>query len=144
MSPLIRNNFIVIAFLLASNSLYGQGLAIEGYSPVSYFTKGMAERGNEAFSATHEGSVYFLTSKEQLDMFTASPERYTPRFGEYCPYSLKTGMRKAIDPRRFKVVGDSLLLFHYSDELDAKSEWDKGDDNEQLFEAREEFVLFTF
>lgn len=144
MIPKLRDYLLLFLFIFASNSVYAQNLAIEGYSPVSYFTKGIPERGNSAFSARHEGDVYYLTSETQRSLFIASPEKYLPKFGEYCPFSLKTGMRKAIDPTRFKVIGDSLLLFHYSDELDAKTEWDKGNDSEQLFKAGEEYVLFTF
>lgn len=121
-----------------------QELAIQGYSPVSYFSKGIAEKGNEAFSAEYKGSVYYLSSQAQKDLFVANPEQYTPRFGEYCPFSLQTGMRKAIDPTSFKIVGETLLLFHYSDELDAKSEWDKGNDSSQIEKATGEFVLIRF
>lgn len=135
---------LLFTFIGVSHSSFAQNLAIQGYSPVSYFTKGIAEKGNETYAVEHKGSVYYLSSTEQKAMFSADPESFTPRFGEYCPFSLKTGMRKAIDPESFKIVGDSLLLFHYSDELDAKSEWNKTEDGPQIDKASGEYVLFTF
>lgn len=136
--------FILLAFFAMPHPSFAQELAIQGYSPVSYFTKGIAEKGNEAYAAEYKGSVYYLSSLSQKELFVADPENFTPRFGEYCPFSLKTGMRKTIDPTSFKVVGDTLLLFHYSDELDAKFEWNKTADGPQIDEAEGEFVLFTF
>jgi hypothetical protein len=102
---------------------------------VSYFTKGIAEKGDEAYAVEHKGSVYYLSSLAQKEIYIGDPESFTPRFGEYCPFSLKIGMRKAIDPESFKIVGDSLLLFHYSDELDAKSEWNRTADGPQIDKA---------
>lgn len=135
---------LLLTFSAVSHSSFAQDLAIQGYSPVSYFTKGIAEKGNEAYAAEHKGSVYYLSSLSQKELFIADPESFTPRFGEYCPFSLKTGMRKAIDPTSFKIVGNTLLLFHYSEELDAKLEWNKAADGPQIDEATGEFVLFTF
>ncbi|MFK7862642.1 MAG: YHS domain-containing (seleno)protein [Pseudohongiellaceae bacterium] len=137
-------NLLFLTFLSAAGFASGQELAIQGYSPVSYFTKGIAEKGSEKFAAEYKESIYYLSSQDQKDLFVANPAKYAPRFGEYCPFSLQTGMRKAIDPTSFKIVGDTLLLFHYSDQLDAKLEWNKGEDNSQIEKANGEFVLFTF
>ena len=54
--------------------------AIEGYSPVSYFTKGIAEKGSPDYQVTNNGQVYYLVSAEQVDLFNANPEKYKPKF----------------------------------------------------------------
>ena len=94
-----------------------RGVAIQGYSPVSYFVAGRAERGNPQFSATHNNLLYYFTSEKQIALFKQNPDRYTPRYGEYCPYSLALGRKVGIDPTRFKIHNDQLLLFHSSIEL---------------------------
>jgi hypothetical protein len=78
----------------------------------SYFEKGLAEKGKSEFQST----------------FNAYPKHYTPVFGELCPYSLAEGRHVAIDPTRFRIVGDQLLLFHRSKEKYALAEWDKSSD----------------
>ena len=97
--------------------------AIGGYSPVSYFTENKAERGSPEFSAEHDGRVYFFTSQEQVELFTANPKKYRPRY-HLCPYSLALGMVLPLDPTNFKIIGDNLLLFHLSEEKDALKEWE--------------------
>jgi YHS domain-containing protein len=120
-------------------------LAIEGYSPVSYFEKNLPEKGKPEFQSSYEGKVYYLASAEQLATFEADPKHYAPVFGEYCPYSLALGRRVAIDPTRFEIVQGQLLLFHNSAELDALSEWDKDKDPNQLLKrAKAEYTLFRF
>lgn len=77
--------------------------------------------------------------------FNADPKHYTPVFGELCPYSLAEGRHVAIDPTRFRIVGDQLLLFHRSKEMDALAEWDKSNDkNKILKRANGEHILFRF
>lgn len=120
-------------------------LAIEGYSPVSYFEKNLPEKGKPEFQSTYQGKVYYLASAEQLAKFAADPKRYAPVFGEYCPYSLALGRRVAIDPTRFEIVQGQLLLFHKSAELDSLKQWDQAPNQDELLRrARAEYTLFRF
>jgi len=120
-------------------------LAIEGYSPVSYFEKNLPEQGKPEFQASYEGNIYYFASAEQVKTFAANPKHYVPIFGEYCPYSLALGRRVAIDPTRFRIVDGQLLLFHRSTELDAAKAWDKSKDQEQILKrANSEYTLFRF
>ena len=54
---------------LNNYNLPSHGVALEGYSPVSYFEMGNAERGNALFSVLHEGVTYHLTSARQVETF---------------------------------------------------------------------------
>ena len=120
-------------------------VAIEGYSPVSYFTKNKAEKGNPKFAVTHKEKTYHLTSAEQVKVFQADPDKYTPKFGQYCAYSLTLGRRMSIDPTSFKVLGDDLLLYHKSEEADGRAAWEKSDDEPKLvLEAQKQFTLLRF
>ena len=60
------------------------GVAILGYSPVSYFSVGKPELGDPAFAVEFGGVTYWLTNREQLEMFKQDPERYIPAHGGWC------------------------------------------------------------
>ena len=120
-------------------ALSKSNIAIDGYSPVSYFEKGIAERGDPGFAVEHGGRVYYLASAGQAAKFSAAPEQYKPLF-DVCPYSLSLGRKVSIDPTRFKIVAGRLLLFHNSAELDALRAWnEKDDDLGQLNQARRNY-----
>ncbi len=104
--------------------------AIGGYSPVSYFTENKAERGSSEFAVEHDDRVYYLTSEAQVELFKLDPDKYRPRHPS-CPYSLAHGMVLPLDPTNFKVIGDSLLLFHRSEEKDALLEWNRSEISEE-------------
>ena len=93
-------------------------IGIQGYSAVSYFENDRAEPGSADYSVEFDKRVYYFTSAEQADKFRQQPEKYMPKFGEYCPYSLALGRRVGIDPTNFSIVDGQLLLFHNSVELD--------------------------
>lgn len=119
--------------------------SIGGYSPVSYFTKGKAELGTREHAVAHNGMVYYLASEEQVSLFNENPEKYRPRYS-VCPFSLTEGKKRALDPTNFKVVGDTLLLFHKSKGINGLSGWDQSDltDKELIDRADKEYVLFRF
>jgi len=120
-------------------------VAIGGYSPVSYFTENAAVLGTVEFAVAHKGEVYYLTSAQQVDMFIANPKKYQPRF-QTCPYSLINGKQLALDPTNFKVVGDTLLLFHRSEKADGLAKWNSSglSDEELLKRADTQHELLRF
>ncbi len=95
--------------------------AIDGYSPVSYFTWNRAEKGDSEYAVSHDGVIYFLTSQAQVEAFNRNPDKYRPRH-DPCPYSLALGGQLPLDPTNFRVVGDTLLLFHVPDAIDGLTE----------------------
>ena len=119
--------------------------AIEGYSPVSYFTEQRAEKGKPAFSVAYRGRTYWLTSQEQVNLFRADPERYRPRY-DVCPYSLSLGKRLPLDPTNFKIVAGSLLLFHRSEQGDGLKSFESSglSDQELIRRADASYVLLRF
>lgn len=117
------------------------GPSIDGYSPVSYFTKNKAERGSAEFSAEHDGKTYYLTSQEQAALFKQDPDKYRPRYPS-CPYSLAYGGVLPIDPTSFKIVGGHLLLFHHSEEQDSLLKWNNSELSEEELLRRADANLF--
>lgn len=124
------------------------GPAIGGYSPVAYFTQDAAVLGSPEFAVRHDGRTYWLASAEEASTFAASPERYVPRFGAFCPYNLTLGRETPIDPTNFKIVADTLLLFHRSDDgrADGLVSWEASpvDERELLRRAEGQFRLLSF
>ena len=119
--------------------------SIDGYSPVSYFTENKAEIGSVEFAVEHDGNIYYLTSRKQMEIFLKDPDKYQPRH-RACPFSLAYGMVLPLDPTNFKIVGDSLLLFHRSEEKDALLEWNNSElsQEELLRRADANVFLVTF
>lgn len=120
--------------------------AINGYSPVSYFTEGRPERGDPAFAVRHDERTWFFTSEAQRDLFRADPEKYLPRYAELCPYNLVLGRTQPIDPTRFRIVGGQLLLFHSSEGTDGLELWKKSplSEAELMRRADARFELLSF
>lgn len=138
--------FLLVTGFAATVTLAAENdIAIDGYSPVSYFTKGEPERGSPRFAALHEGKIYYLTSQEQLRRFSDNPERYVPALGGHCPFSLALGRNVAVDPERFEIIDGRVYLFHDSAELDALEAWRKADNRRDLLEAAgHQFELMRF
>lgn len=66
---------------LHSRNLSADGVAIDGYSPVSYFSKGYAEKGRPDYAVEHQGVTYYLVDDQQVELFKADPDKYVPAFG---------------------------------------------------------------
>jgi YHS domain-containing protein len=96
------------------------GLAIEGYDPMAYFTVMMPVKGTPEFRADHHGSTFYFVSAAHRDAFAADPSTYAPQYGGYCAYGMAKGYKAAIDPAAFTVVGGKLYL-NYSETV--RSQW---------------------
>lgn len=120
-------------------------IAIQGYSPVSYFSRHIAEKGSPEFAVEYDGKTYHLTSQQQADDFQKNPRQFIPLFAEFCPYSLTLGRQVSIDPTNFKIIGSKLLLFHKDEEMDGLKQWnDHGNDQELLEKANQQYLRFQF
>jgi len=60
-----------------------RSVAIGGYDPVAYFTRGKAVKGSEAFTYSWMGAQWHFTSGEHREMFKSNPEGYAPQYGGY-------------------------------------------------------------
>jgi len=120
---------------LHSYNLPGHGVAIEGYSPVSYFTVGKAVRGKRDFSVEHNGVTYFLTSEREQQQFRVDPEKYVPAYGGWCAFGMAVEDKFPIDPHSFKIVDGKLNLFLKNKSIDALELWNKGDEPDLIGKA---------
>jgi YHS domain-containing protein len=88
------------------------GLAIQGYDPVAYFTGGQPVKGNPQFSADHEGAKYLFASAEHKALFDANPAKYVPAYGGYCGYAASINRLSPISPEWFQIQDGKLILQH--------------------------------
>lgn len=96
------------------------GIAINGYDPVAYFTKAMPVKGDAAFSSDWDGVSVLFSSAENKAMFDADPGKYAPKYGGYCAYAVSKGATAPTDPEAWTVVDDRLYL-NFS--VDVRSIW---------------------
>ena len=88
-------------------------VAIRGYDPVAYFTKGAAFKGKKEFEYEWKGAKWRFASEENMNQFILSPESYEPQFGGYCSYAAGLGQVASSDPRQFTISGGK-LYFNYN------------------------------
>jgi hypothetical protein len=122
-------NILVLAFgllgtycspVLASEFFEQNGLAIDGYDPVAYFTDIKPVKGVPEFRADYQDATFQFVSAAHRDTFAANPNKFTPQYGGYCAYGMAKGYKASIDPAAFTVVGDKLYL-NYSETI--RSRW---------------------
>ncbi len=105
-------------------------VALAGYSPVSYFAKGVAERGTTPFVVSHRGIHYKFTSPTQMNRFKADAGKYEPAYGGWCAFGMAANRKDPPDPTHFKIVNGRLLLFAKSARSDALELWNRQDERE--------------
>lgn len=104
------------------NTGYFGGIAIMGYDPVAYFTKGRAMKGSEEFTHEWLGATWHFANAKHRDLFAADPVKYAPQFGGYCADGIAHGETTAnIDPKAWRIIGGKLYL-NYSESAAAELE----------------------
>ena len=91
-------------------SVDSNDLAIQGYDPVAYFTKGAPTKGEEKFTATFKNAIYQFASAANRDKFKKTPEKYAPQYGGYCAMGVVLDKKLAVEPTAWKIVNDKLYL----------------------------------
>ncbi len=115
--------FLMMSVAQASSvNVDGNGLAIQGYDPVSYFTDGKPMKGSSKFTAEHNGATYQFSSIEHQTTFKANPDKYAPQYGGYCAYGLSYGSKAPIEVDKFSVV-DGKLYLNFNGDI--QSRWSK-------------------
>lgn len=105
----------VLAATLSASAFAGEfferdGVAIEGYDPVAYFTEKQPVLGKKEFSAEYKGSVFLFSSAANRDKFKASPEAFAPQFNGFCAYGTAGGYKAKSDGTAFTVLDGKLYL----------------------------------
>jgi YHS domain-containing protein len=94
------------------NNLNAEGVIIDGYDPVSFFSDNKPVKGNPQFTYTYDKAKYYFVSQQHLDAFKADPEKYKPQFGGWCAYAVSLGRIAPIDVNTFSIVDGRLVIQH--------------------------------
>lgn len=108
--------FAIPPFVHASEIYVTEGVAINGYDPVTYFKEQKPVKGSAKFKASYQGADFQFSSRENQDAFVRNPERFAPQYGGYCAYGLARGYKATTEPQAFTIVDDKLYL-NYNDEI---------------------------
>lgn len=93
-------------------NLDSNGLAIEGYDPVGYFTDRAPIKGDPAIRTMYGGAVYTFATTEHREIFEKDPTRYAPQFGGWCAYAASIDTLSPVDPKYWEIVDGRLILQH--------------------------------
>jgi len=104
--------FAALAYAGEVVNINKNGLALQGYDPVGYFTDGKPVKGSPEFTATYKGATYQFASAQHRDTFNQSPQKYEPQFGGFCGYAASINKLAPIEVEYFQVLRDRLVLQH--------------------------------
>ncbi len=125
----------------AANLLAGElvnvdqnGVALQGYDPVTYFTDGRPAKGSQEFAASYNGAIYYFASAEHKAQFEKEPGKYAPLFGGYCAFAVSRGATAPISVDAFQILHGQLVLQKNKDILkrwqeDSESNFQKAEAN---------------
>lgn len=106
----------------------GEGIALDGYDPVSYFDGTDPVMGTSKHAARHRGVVYFFESDAHRDTFLAEPRVYEPAYGGWCAWAMANGGKTVdADPTNFTIEDGVLRVFYRNAVVDTRAKWNKGD-----------------
>ena len=97
-------------------------IAVQGYDPVAYFTKGEPVEGSSEFSTKYMGAEFRFASQENLDLFLADPQAYAPQYGGYCAWAIADGKYAKGSAKHWAIV-DGKLYLNYNKSIQKK--WNK-------------------
>ncbi len=127
---------ILLLFITASIASFGQskssgynledGLAIQGYDPVAYFSVHKPVKGKKEFSHKVDGVTYYFSSAANKEAFAKDHASFEPQYGGWCAYAMgEAGEKVEIDPETFKVLDGKLYLFYNSLFNNTLPKWNK-------------------
>jgi YHS domain-containing protein len=120
---------LTVSFSHAQINKNSDGLALEGYDVVSYFT-GKPVEGNKKYSVNFKSTNYYFNSEANKKLFISNPSKYLPQYGGYCAYAMGLdGSLVEIDPETYKIIEGKLYLFYNAYFNNTKTKWDKDEKN---------------
>lgn len=91
-------------------NLNDQGVAIQGYAPVAFFTVKAPVKGKMEFTSEFNGARYWFHSVKSKSQFDSEPARYEPQFGGYCAYGVSRAALAPIQIEAWQIVDGRLLM----------------------------------
>jgi hypothetical protein len=101
------------------------GKAIKGYDPVAFFKQSKAVKGVDSLAYKWKDATWLFATRDDMEAFKATPEKYAPQYGGYCAYGTSQGHKAPTQTDTWTVANDK-LYFNYNQ--DVKKLWTKDQD----------------
>lgn len=88
------------------------GVILQGYDAVAYFTDNKAVKGDSNYTARYNGATYWFSSQEHADLFKESSAKYAPQYGAFCGYAVSLNKLRPVNPEIFQIKDGRLILQH--------------------------------
>ena len=102
------------------------GVAMDGYDPVNYFTDQTAAKGSPDFHAEWNGATYWFLSPQHRDTFAADPAKYAPQYNGWCAWAVSEGYAAEVDVINGWLVHDGKLYVNWDRQVRNVSEGGTG------------------
>jgi hypothetical protein len=110
LSVLLSAGFIISAAAQQGEVYAKNGIAINGYDAVAYFTESKPVKGNDSFVVEWKDVKWLFAGKANADLFKAAPEKYEPQYGGYCAYGCSRGYKAKTSPDAWTIDNGKLYL----------------------------------
>ena len=117
---MILASLSAVALAKELNNLDGNGVALQGYDPVAFFTDNRPVKGDQHFQTQYHGATYYFASAEHKATFEKEPAKYEPQFGGFCAYGTSRGKTVPIKIEAWQIVNGRLLMQY---DLDVKTKF---------------------
>ncbi len=94
------------------NNVDANGVILDGYDPVAFFTDDKPVKGDAQFKFKYNDAIYYFVSQEHLELFKSNPGKYEPQFGAWCAYAVSLGRIAPIDVNTFSIADGRLFIQH--------------------------------
>lgn len=104
----------------------GQGVALGGFDPVSYFPEGGGKptKGFVQRDFKYQGVTYRFASDANRDAFRAHPEKYVPAYNGWCAWAMaELNAKVDIEPTSFEIYNGKLYVFYDHADLNTRALW---------------------
>ena len=90
-----------------------EGVGIQGYDPVAYFTLGKAVKGKKDIGVVyHQGVNYYFSTAENKEAFKKNPAAYEPQYGDGAPMPWgTTDLKWRSTPKHLRLLEESSTCF---------------------------------
>ncbi len=96
--------------LAAGVNQNSQGVTINGYDTVAYFSKSRPVQGNSQYQTKWMGATWYFANAENKNLFLAKPNKYAPAYGGYCAYAVSQGSKAVANPSAWTIYKGRLFL----------------------------------
>ncbi|MBS9718946.1 YHS domain-containing (seleno)protein [Pseudohalocynthiibacter aestuariivivens] len=86
------------------------GVAINGYDPVAYFSQSAPVLGDETHALIWRGATWYFSSANNMVRFEANPELFAPQYGGYCAFAVSKGATASTVPEAWTIHEEKLYL----------------------------------